>query len=82
MNQESLAKVASDIVASGRGILAADESTPTMGKRLALIEQENTEENRRDFRQALFDTEGIEDFVSGVILFEDTLTQEASDGTR
>jgi len=82
MNQESLAKVASDIVASGRGILAADESTPTMGKRLALIEQENTEENRRDFRQALFDTEGIEDFVSGVILFEETLTQEARDGTR
>ena len=81
MNQESLAKVASDIVASGRGILAADESTPTMGKRLALIEQENTEENRRDFRQALFDTEGIEDFVSGVILFEETLTQEARDGT-
>mgnify|MGYP000963614990 CR=1 FL=1 len=82
MNQESLAKVASDIVASGRGILAADESTPTMGKRLALIEQENTEENRRNFRQALFDTEGIEDFVSGVILFEETLTQEARDGTR
>jgi len=82
MNQESLAKVASDIVASGRGILAADESTPTMGKRLALIEQENSEENRRDFRQALFDTEGIEDFVSGVILFEETLTQEARDGTR
>ena len=42
MNKESLAKVASDIVSSGRGILAADESTPTMGKRLALIGQENT----------------------------------------
>ena len=82
MNQESLAKVASDIVASGRGILAADESTPTMGKRLALIDQENTEENRRNFRQALFDTEGIEDFISGVILFEETLTQEARDGTK
>ena len=53
MNKDSLAKVASDIVASNRGILAADESTPTMGKRLAMIDQDNTEENRRDFRQAL-----------------------------
>ena len=52
MNKEKLAEIASTIVASGRGILAADESTPTMGKRLALINQENTEENRRDFRQA------------------------------
>ena len=82
MNKESLAKVASAIVASGRGILAADESTPTMGKRLALINQENTEENRRDFRQALFDTEGMEDFISGVILFEETLEQKAEDGKR
>ena len=82
MNKESLAKVASGIVASNRGILAADESTPTMGKRLALIDQENTEENRRDFRQALFDTDGVEDYISGVILFEETLTQKAKDGTR
>ena len=67
MNKESLAKVASGIVASNRGILAADESTPTMGKRLDLIDQENTEENRRDFRQALFDTDGVEDYISGVI---------------
>ena len=49
MNKDSLAKVASDIVASNRGILAADESTPTMGKRLAMIDQENTEENREIF---------------------------------
>ena len=82
MNKDSLAKVASDIVASNRGILAADESTPTMGKRLAMIDQENTEENRRDFRQALFDTQGIEDYISGVILFEETLMQKAKDGTR
>ena len=82
MNKESLAKVASAIVASGRGILAADESTPTMGKRLALINQENTEKNRRDFRQALFDTDGMENFISGVILFEETLEQKAEDGTR
>ena len=68
MNKEKLAEIASTIVASGRGILAADESTPTMGKRLALINQENTEQNRRDFRQALFETDGMEHFISGVIL--------------
>ena len=82
MNKESLANVASAIVSSGRGILAADESTPTMGKRLALIGQENTEENRRDFRQALFDTDGMESFISGVILFEETLEQKSSEGVR
>ena len=82
MNKESLAKVASDIVSSGKGILAADESTPTMGKRLALIDQENTEANRRNFRQALFDTESMEHFISGVILFEETLEQKTEDGVR
>ena len=82
MNKGSLATVASAIVSSGRGILAADESTPTMGKRLALIGQENTEENRRDFRQALFDTDGMESFISGVILFEETLKQKSSEGVR
>ena len=82
MDKESLATVASAIVASGKGILAADESTPTMGKRLALINQENTEANRRDFRQALFDTDSMEHFISGVILFEETLEQKSEDGTR
>ena len=82
MDKENLATVASAIVASGKGILAADESTPTMGKRLALIDQENTEANRRDFRQALFDTESMEHFISGVILFEETLEQKTEDGIR
>ena len=82
MNKEKLAEIASAIVASGRGILAADESTPTMGKRLALINQENTEENRRDFRQALFETDGMEQFISGVILFEETLKQKTEAGRR
>ena len=82
MNKKKLAEIASAIVASGRGILAADESTPTMGKRLALINQENTEENRRDFRQALFETDGMEQFISGVILFEETLKQETEEGQR
>ena len=82
MNKDKLAETASAIVASGKGILAADESTPTMGKRLALINQENTEPNRRDFRQALFETEGMEHFISGVILFEETLKQKTDDGRR
>ena len=54
MDKESLATVASAIVAPGKGILAADESTPTMGKRLALINQENTEANRRTIRFCIF----------------------------
>ena len=82
MNKEKLAATASAIVASGKGILAADESTPTMGKRLALIGQENTETNRRDFRQSLFVTDGMEHFISGVILFEETLEQKTEDGRR
>jgi len=82
MNKETLASTARAIVSSGKGILAADESTPTMGKRLSLIGQENTEANRRDFRQALFETDGMEMFISGVILFEETLEQKTEEGTR
>jgi len=82
MNKEKLEATASAIVSSGKGILAADESTPTMGKRLASIGQENTEANRRDFRQALFETDCMERFISGVILFEETLEQKTEEGTR
>ena len=82
MNKEKLASTARAIVSSGKGILAADESTPTMGKRLSLIGQENTEANRRDFRQALFETDSMEMFISGVILFEETLEQKTEEGTR
>ena len=77
-----LNQTALKIVSNGKGILAADESTPTMGKRLALIEQENTEENRRDWRQLLFQTKSISDYVSGVILFDETLRQSTSDGEK
>ena len=76
MNKDSLAKVASDIVASNKGILAADESTPTMGKRLAMIDQENTEENRRDFRQALFDTQGVEDYIQELFFLKKHLCRK------
>jgi fructose-bisphosphate aldolase class I len=70
-----------DMVQAGKGILAADESAPTIAKRFAAIGVESTEENRRSYRSMLFTTPGIAEFVSGVILFEETLTQQADDGT-
>ncbi len=82
MNEESLAATACAIVTPGKGILAADESNPTMAKRLAQIGQENTATKRRDFRQALFETAGLEQYIAGVILFEETLEQVTEDGRR
>ena len=69
------------LVAPGKGVLAADESTPTMAKRLSAIGVESTEERRRTFRQLLFTTEGLGDAISGVILFDETIRQRADDGT-
>ena len=69
------------LAAPGKGILAADESTPTMAKRLAAIGVESTEERRRSYRQVLFGTPGLGEFVSGVILFDETARQRADDGT-
>jgi fructose-bisphosphate aldolase class I len=77
-----LADVARAIVAPGKGILAADESTGTIEKRFKSIDVESTETNRRDYREMLFRTEGAEEFISGVILFDETIRQEAADGTR
>merc|ERR1719330_2139958 len=80
--QKELRDIAQAIVAPGKGILAADESTGTMGKRLANIGLENTEDNRRKYRQLLFtcDKNRMKN-ISGVILFEETLYQKADDGT-
>lgn len=69
------------IAAAGKGILAADESTGTIGQRFSSIGVENIEENRRKYRQFLFKTEGLEQYISGVILYEETLYQIADDGT-
>ncbi len=69
------------IFGPGKGILAADESTGTAGKRLQSIGAENTEENRRAYRDLLITTQGAEEFVSGIILYEETLYQKATDGT-
>lgn len=68
-----LIETAQNIVRPGYGILAADESVGTMGKRLAGINVENTEENRRAFRQLVFTTPEMEKHISGVIMFEETL---------
>jgi len=81
--QQELAGIAKAIVAPGKGILAADESTGTMGKRLANCGLENTEDNRRAYRQLLFtsDKKQMGKRISGVILFHETLYQKADDGT-
>ena len=71
----SLVRTAQTLVAPGKGILAADESTRTIGSRFAQLGVENTERNRRDFREMLFTTDGIGDCVSGVILYDETLRQ-------
>ena len=75
-----MVQTARALVAPGKGILAADESTPTMAKRLAAIGVESTEEVRRSYREILFTTEGLSEHVSGVILFDETLRQRTADG--
>jgi len=80
--QKELKEIAQAITAKGKGILAADESTGTMGKRLAVCGLENTEENRRKYRELLFTTDKARvQPISGVILFHETLYQKADDGT-
>ena len=77
---EELKKTASAIAQPGKGILAVDESTKTVGKRLASIGVENSEDNRKAYRGMLFTTEGLGNFISGAILFEETLFQNHPDG--
>lgn len=76
-----MTRTANELVAPGKGILAADESTGTITKRLASVGVESTEENRRSYRNVLFTTPGIGEFLSGVILFDETIRQRADDGT-
>jgi fructose-bisphosphate aldolase class I len=79
---EELIATANAIAAPGKGILAADESTGTIGKRFSAINVDNVEDNRRKYRQLLFQAENLQDNISGVILFEETLYQVADDGTQ
>jgi len=82
MNLDELNKVARAMVAPGKGILAADESTGTIKKRFDAIGVENTEDNRRDYREMMFRTaEAMKNHISGVILYDETIWQKAKDGT-
>jgi fructose-bisphosphate aldolase class I len=82
MNLDELNKVAVAMTAPGKGILAADESTGTIKKRFDAINTENTEDNRRDYREMMFRTaEAMKNHISGVILYDETIWQKAKDGT-
>jgi fructose-bisphosphate aldolase class I len=76
MKNENLECIARELVAAGKGILAADESSPTIEKRLKSIGVVSTEENRRAYRELLFTTAGLGEFISGVILFDETIRQK------
>jgi fructose-bisphosphate aldolase, class I len=80
MNTAELAGTAHAMVGKHRGILAADESNSTIGKRFNTIKVESTEENRRAYREMLFTTPGASEFVSGVILYDETIRQKTKDG--
>src|ERR1700722_17755513 len=82
MNIDGLNAIARQMVAKGKGLLAADESTSTIKKRFDAIGVANTEENRRDYREFLFRTHpAMKDHISGVILYDETIRQKAKDGT-
>lgn len=77
---QKLERIASALVAPGKGILAADESFPTIEKRFKTIDLPSTEENRRAYRELLFTTPGVEGFISGVIMFDESIRQKTSAG--
>ena len=81
MSKQELEKVARAMVTKGKGILAADESMGTIKRRFDSINVESSDTNRRAYREMLFTTPGIEEAISGVILFDETLRTKASDGT-
>jgi fructose-bisphosphate aldolase class I len=81
MEFKNITEIANYIVSEGKGILAADESNPTCAKRFDSIGVESSEENRRDYRELLFRSEGMKGNIGGVILFDETIRQYAADGT-
>jgi fructose-bisphosphate aldolase class I len=81
MDQNALVSTARELVTEGKGILAADESSGTIKRRLDSINVPSTEENRRAYRELLFTTPGVEAFISGMILYDETMRQKAQDGT-
>lgn len=80
MDQQALESTVQELIAPGKGILAADESTGTIEKRFKKIQVASTEDSRRDYRETLFSTPGLSEFISGVILYEETLRQKNSAG--
>jgi len=80
MDTNKLSAIAKKLVSKNKGVLAADESSPTIQKRFDSIGIESTENNRRDYRELLFSTNGIEDYISGIILYEETLFQTSQNG--
>ena len=80
MDINKLSAIAKRLVSKNKGVLAADESSPTIKKRFDSIGIESTENNRRDYRELLFSTTGIEDYISGIILYEETLFQKSLNG--
>jgi len=82
MDLIELNRIACAMVAKGKGILAADESSGTIKKRFDAINVENIETNRRDYRELMFRTPAMKDYISGVILFDETIRQSAKDGTK
>lgn len=81
MDSQKLIDTAQALVVKSKGILAADESGGTIKRRFDSINVESTEDNRRDYREMLFRTEGVSDYISGVILFDETIKQNGADGT-
>ena len=81
MDLQKLESTAKELIPEGKGILAADESFGTIEKRFNALEIDSSEESRRQYREMLFTTEGIGEYLSGVILFDETIRQESSDGT-
>ena len=80
MDINKLSAIAKRLVSKNKGVLAADESSPTIKKKFDSIGIESTENNRRDYRELLFSTSGIEDYISGIILYEETLFQKSLNG--
>jgi len=80
--KDELIKVAKEITTPGKGILAADESTGTIGNRFKSINVENNHENRKAYRELLFTAPGIEQYISGVIMFDETVRDSCADGTK
>lgn len=79
-NSDTLESTVQELLAEGKGLLAADESFPTIGKRFKALNIPSTEENREAYREMLFTTRGLSDFISGVILFDETLRQRTKNG--